>query len=348
MLTLQPAETFDVEDFELPEGTWREVLVRQSILILGSPRSGTSWLAKIVDSHPDILYRHEPDEAVQLRAHPAEQLLAWAQQGGLRVVAKRPWFRKSWRPWPVELLWRTAASGLALAERLPLARVTSVPDLILPSCRRRLRLAMKIVNWDGTGAAAALPETRVLLILRHPCGQVASVMAGRRTGQFTAPLAEDGGMIAARNYAARFGVDGAAFDKAPDYAQYAWVWRAFNEPIVDALGRLPNARVVVYDDLCRNPNGLSRELFSFLNLSWQPQTQSFLDTSTSHDGPSGFYDVFRSGPLTSERWRQTMTPEAQQTVREIVRAGTLGSYWPDTSRGAERRLPTAASIPANQ
>ena len=32
------------------------------ILILGAPRSGTTWLAKIIDSHPDVLYRHEPDK----------------------------------------------------------------------------------------------------------------------------------------------------------------------------------------------------------------------------------------------------------------------------------------------
>src|SRR5689334_11827434 len=31
------------------------------ILVLGGPRSGTTWLAKIFDSHPDVLYRHEPD-----------------------------------------------------------------------------------------------------------------------------------------------------------------------------------------------------------------------------------------------------------------------------------------------
>ena len=31
------------------------------ILILGAPRSGTTWLAEIIDSHPDVLYRHEPD-----------------------------------------------------------------------------------------------------------------------------------------------------------------------------------------------------------------------------------------------------------------------------------------------
>jgi hypothetical protein len=30
--------------------------------ILGAPRSGTTWLGKIFDSHPDVLYRNEPDK----------------------------------------------------------------------------------------------------------------------------------------------------------------------------------------------------------------------------------------------------------------------------------------------
>lgn len=30
-------------------------------VILGAPRSGTSWLGKIFDSHPDVIYRLEPD-----------------------------------------------------------------------------------------------------------------------------------------------------------------------------------------------------------------------------------------------------------------------------------------------
>ena len=35
------------------------------VFVLGGARSGTTWLAKILDSHPDVLYRHEPDIALR-------------------------------------------------------------------------------------------------------------------------------------------------------------------------------------------------------------------------------------------------------------------------------------------
>ena len=40
------------------------------ILILGAPRSGTSWLAKTFDSHPDVLYRREPDTVFRSETLP--------------------------------------------------------------------------------------------------------------------------------------------------------------------------------------------------------------------------------------------------------------------------------------
>lgn len=33
-------------------------------MIIGARRSGTTWIGKIFDSHPDVLYRHEPDLAL--------------------------------------------------------------------------------------------------------------------------------------------------------------------------------------------------------------------------------------------------------------------------------------------
>ena len=48
-------------------GSSVEALAATAILIVGAPRSGTTWLAKIFDSHPATLYRHEPDEIVPAR-----------------------------------------------------------------------------------------------------------------------------------------------------------------------------------------------------------------------------------------------------------------------------------------
>src|SRR5690606_26486931 len=43
---------------------------RSPILLFGMPRSGTTWIGKIFDSHPDTLYRHEPDSWGRLNAIP--------------------------------------------------------------------------------------------------------------------------------------------------------------------------------------------------------------------------------------------------------------------------------------
>ena len=123
--------------FRFPEDRWQQ-LAASAILVLGSPRSGTSWLAKIFDSHPNILYRHEPDEMTlpQQGLNPAQQIAEWIWQRALRVAVKRPNFQKSWRP-PARDTTRTLlVTALAGAQRLrPLYNAASrigVPDLIAP------------------------------------------------------------------------------------------------------------------------------------------------------------------------------------------------------------------------
>ena len=45
-------------------GTTKAKGIKEMILIQGRPRSGTTWLGKIFDSHPNVVYRHEPDSLV--------------------------------------------------------------------------------------------------------------------------------------------------------------------------------------------------------------------------------------------------------------------------------------------
>lgn len=316
---------------------WNDI-AQSAILILGSPRSGTSWLAKIFDSHPTILYRHEPDELAQARAglSPSEQIGEWLRQRGLRAAAKRPYFPKSWRPAPLDTTRRMIASALSGMQRVPvtsrLANAISLPDMIPPNRWQSVRAAVKLVNWDGTLAVQTMPDTRCVFILRHPCGQIASLMAGLAGRRFLRAADEYGApvdMNRAGAWAALRGVDATAFDALPDAAKYAWAWLAFNEPVTESLAALPNAKIVVYEDLCQRPEAVSRDLFTFAGLDWNPRTAAFLDTSTQHDRPSGYYDVFRTTGQVPDRWRHSMSQQDQDAVRTVVSLSPLARCWPD-------------------
>ena len=226
------------------------------ILVVGAPRSGTTWLAKIIDSHPDVLYRHEPDETLpgsaSLTGAALQGLLAdWVADRGARSASKRPFFPKSWQPaWALTL--RTLFAGaVSAAARLPaplnrLARV-DIPDLMR---RPAPRVAIKSVRWAEGAAilARTLPASRTIFILRHPCGQVASVMRGHRQRRFD--LKTEGTDMpfdeaATRPFAAAHGISDRSFPALPEAAKYAWSWRAFNEPAYAALAAQPNVHVVL-------------------------------------------------------------------------------------------------------
>jgi hypothetical protein len=309
-------------------------LAKSAILVLGSPRSGTTWLAKIFDSHPEVLYRHEPDELSQVNPgrEPAEQVAEWLRERGLRAAAKRPSFRKSWRPAPLDLMRRAMGAGLALARRVKPENNIGLPDMIMPGRWRLVRPVIKLVNWDASSVAGTMPDTRCVIILRHPCGQVASVMAGLAAKRF---LRSEGrsdlllGLTVASNWAGRHGVDQATFGALSDAAKLAWTWRAFNEPAVEGLRDLPNARIVIYEDLCRRPKGASRELFAFAGLGWAPSTEAFLTSSTQLDRPTDYFDVFRDTEVVADRWRQTMSQADQEAVRRVLCSSVLAGWWPD-------------------
>jgi len=311
-----------------------------TILVLGAPRSGTTWLAKIFDSHPAVLYRHEPDE---IRPAPPDLtpdrlrplIQTWIADRCLRTATKRPFFPKSWQSPPARLLRTGLAYAMNAAARLPglgaaLGRL-SVPDL---GASGQARTVIKSVRWCGGAGvfAGALPDSRTVLILRHPCGQVASVMRGARQQRFD--LREPGTDMPfdeaqAIRRAARSGIDEPAFQALPDAAKYAWAWVAFNETAASALQHRPNARIVIYEALCAAPEAEAKALFEFAGLSWDPQTAAFIARSTSHTGAAGYYAVLADSIAAANRWRTTMAGADQDAVRAVLRRSSLARFWPD-------------------
>jgi hypothetical protein len=310
------------------------------ILVVGAPRSGTTWLAKIIDSHPDVLYRHEPDETIPTPCPLTPDLVAallsrWASDRSPRSVTKQPFFQKSWQYGGARLLRTMFAGAVGVAGRLPwplnaLGRV-DVPDL---AARPAPRLAIKSVGWTAGAAvlARSLPDSRTVFILRHPCGQVASVMRGNRQGRFD--LRTEGTDMpfdeaATIRFAVGQGMDASEFQALPDAAKYAWNWRALNEPAYAALAAQPNVHVVLYEALCADPAALARQILNFAGLDWTQQTEDFVARSTTRSGKAGYHAIFRDTAAAAEAWRRTMTPGEQADVRAVAAASGLARFWPD-------------------
>ncbi len=324
-----------------------EISADRVILILGAPRSGTSWLAKIFDSHPDVLYRHEPDTV--LRDYdlpwmcPPEQVPAYRDAARdylyrlfdtatLKTAGSLPIFPKRHHGAVAARLRTGMIYGLRAIEQLPGARRwlrgVPIPDLLDVTALPELRLVVKSVSSRGRARlfAEALPGMKTIFILRDPWGQVASMLRGAALGMFEdeIPVEE----LLMTEQARRYGLTPERFAALPVVEQFAWNWAILNEKAIDDLAGIDGVKVLRYHALCEAPISEARALFDFAGLDWDSQTEDFLRRSTTFSGRDRYYQVFKNTQTAMNRWRAELGPEDQRRIQAVVRETSLAPLCP--------------------
>lgn len=315
------------------------------ILVFGLPRSGTSWIGKIFDSHPDTLYLHEPDKHVHLPDVP--MLLPVEPRAALdpflkRVLSNRapgvtgklPHFPKSYRSRTQHLI--RSAIGYA-AKMIPrrLANSIRVPDLVDAGvCPRKL--VWKSINSVGRLGALAhrLPEARCVLLVRHPCGQIASVLRGYASGSIHGPPPSEHYQVfetlLETTPARARGLTLSALRALHPVERLAWRWVLFLEKAVADIAGLAQCQLLRYEDLCAAPLAGARELFGFTRLSWHDRTERFIRESTG--GESDRYFGLQKDPMRSaSKWRKELSAADAQRILDITRDSPAGRLYGEAS-----------------
>lgn len=308
------------------------------IFILGSPRSGTTWIGKIFDSNPDVIYRHEPD--VMLTGNPIphicndinqykEQAIAYVKKlscgSDVRSNGKPPIFSKSYRNTFLSAIRDTYIYALRYGGSVvPALNAWAIPDFTGNS---QPRVVIKSVGALGRAGLflAASPQSRFIHVLRHPCGHVGSVLRGQQLNKMRPfPL----GFVTA-DTAAIYGMTQEKLEAMPVVEQAAWRWVILNHKAMQDTQGNPGVMTLVYEDLCAAPAEITRKLFAFAGLDWQPQTEAFLTSSTSSGEGRAYHSVYHDPLVAANKWRRELKQEEVSAIVKIVRdtpPGKLFTY----------------------
>ncbi len=313
------------------------------ILLFGMPRSGTTWLGKTFDSHPQTLYLHEPDSRDSLLDIPIvpDQLgydefanraknyvEALSTMRSIAVLGKLPLFNKEYYPPGYGLYLR---SWILLGKALGKFGIAcSLPD---PFSVRRER--SRVLVWKSIESLARLPlfmsatagDVWGIHILRHPGGYIDSVLRGERSGRFSSavPASEDYGffeLLLASEVNARYQLSMETIKHMSPVSRLAWRWVFVNEKAWSELKDHARYEIARYETLAMDPISGFKELFAAIGLPWAAETEAFLGRSTGTDDKN-YYSVVRDSARAANSWRDSLARKDQADIEDVIRRSEL-------------------------
>jgi len=306
-------------------------------------RSGTTWLAKILDSHPATLYRHEPDrppifptlpiladrdQADRYRAALAEFSHALPSLERVGTSGTLPVFRKKEEGVFRFQCRRVTTSVTRLAsKRLGNIRV---PRAFQLTNADNLRVVWKSVWSVGRLGCLvqALQPIQVIFLIRHPCGVIFSRRRGVEQRKM-APVMPD-------EFAALIQSSSSVADRILAKTELrdtvdleAFRWAVLNSHAVSELRDQVGCMVIRYEDLCEDPYSAMRDILQTTNLPWDSQVERFIRHSTTSTSRR-FYGLHRELKHV-DPWHLSVPGETKKRVLQIIEDTPAGEFYPGWS-----------------
>ena len=268
-------------------------MYRKVLLIVGMPRSGTSWLGQIFDSSPEVRFRLSPIFSYEFKNSVNEgstgadwlRLFAGAYNSNNEFMDQTA--RRKLGQYPTFLDKRPQPSFLVVKD-------TRFHNLLEPLLH-------------------AVEEVKIIAIVRHPCGAIHSWLTAPR--EFPAHADP---MIQWRTGACRKSPGFGEFWGFEDWLSVTRLHLRLAKEFADRV------RIVRYEELVADRTGQAEDLFESLGLEYCAQTTQFLEESQrKHD--INEYAVFKH-PNVADRWKTELDVRIQEEIFAAVRGTDLAVF----------------------
>ncbi len=317
------------------------------VLVVGVPRSGTSWVGRVLGSTPGATYLGEPDN----HEHAPFALRAKLGLPGYFYPALSPGnsagrYERLWQAALAHPAPRTSAA-LGPAERLRrrvsvrllgAASDTDLRDAFQAgrmSLGLRLAALLAVPERPAPGAEAVVVKSvqaqlalewiaqrfpvRVLLVFRNPLNVVSSWLA---LGWIDAPGADPLGELepaVAAALAAGLGVPPLP-PGASRLARATWVVCLLTRALQEAARRHPDWETVSHEALCSGPHAVFPDLAARVGLRWDAGSDRLLDQL---DREGSGYEPTRVSSGLADVWRTRLGEEQQEEALAVIREAGL-------------------------
>jgi len=296
-----------------------------SLLIVGVPRSGTTWTGRVLGRTEGAVYVNEPDGFRDPFAFRV--MLARGENPIVAGTESAPDYDR---------LWQGAFAGgePAGTVRDRLARFvydrTPLDDRRSARADGRVRLRLRLASAAAEPRRAAPTDgpvvvksvqsilaldwvwerfrPRVLVVERNPLNVLASWI---ELGYVRNARERDA--IAA--FASRRWGIAPPEPGSPQLVHQAFTYATLATELREAAGRHPEWTVVRHEELCVEPSTSFRALAERVGLAFGPAAEQFLGESDAEGTP---YRTLRRTAEQPERWRERLDAEQVATIRDVL------------------------------
>lgn len=309
------------------------------ILVVGIPRSGTTWVARVLARTDGAVYLEEPDNhfrrpyafrskrRMRRGEYPAlspgdvaeEYAALWRL--ALTTEPARVGLRERARRRVGDRLLASAKAGevsAAIAARSPAsARLRVVERLALPE---RAPLGGVHLVVKSVYASLALEwiadafRPQVVVVIRHPLNVVSSWRSLGWLERTRDDMLDELDRRAQLGLAEALGVEPPGSGASP-FARAAWLAGALTCGLVATAARHPDWHVVSHEQVSGQAHERLAALADHLGLRWTSEVDAMLDDL---DRPGSGFEIARDKRDLADVWRRRLTPEQAQTASQVL------------------------------